>query len=172
MMQKKHIVITFIAVMILPAFDTCFKFFYGRSFLIERTSLTLNIGILSVVLLAFTAIYGMIYFAQKRKWTNFAKILCAIIFGWSISWLVGAPIKKQDRIFADSIVKNLSQENVLFVDASLRNGWELESLKEYELLGESPFNNVFIYKVTGNRSYLISIYLRPHKEVQVSSFGS
>lgn len=171
MMQKRHIVITFIAVMTLPAFDTCFKFFYGRSFLIERTSLTLNIGILSVVLLAFSVIYWMIYFAQKKKWTNFAKIPCVIIFVWSISWLVGAPIKEQDRIFADSIVKNIRQENVLFVDTSLRNDWELESFKEYELLGESPFNNVFIYKVTGNRIYLISIYLRPHKEIQISSFG-
>lgn len=171
MIQRKRIVIALVIAMTIPAVDTFFKYFYGRSFFVERSVLALNAGIFSAALLSFATIYGLIYFLQRKAWLSTAIILCVIASGWLISSWLGSPIKKQDRDFADSIVRNIKNENISFANSSLRNSWESESVEDFELIGESPFHNVFFYKLAGNKSYLVSIYIRPNKEIQINDFG-
>lgn len=172
MKRKRNIAAISVLIAIIAfAIDIQFKYFYGRSLIVERNSFTLNIGVVSVVALFFVVGYWVVYFWWKRAWQWIVVILAVIVFVEIVSYLIGSPIKARDRDFAYSIVNNAKEDEILFLDTSLKNNWRLESVKNFELIGESPFHNVFFYRMIGVGDYLVAVYIRPVQEVQIGDYN-
>lgn len=164
-----------LATLLVLAMDTQFKYVYGRAFFVEMDSIILNLGILSVVLVFCCLIYCICVLVGQRRWHIFCRLIAFLIAFGFVQNYFGEKYLVADKELSDNLVKiflkNPSVNWASFESQELAAKWREEGDGlGVDLIGSSPFHNLFTYKISGRLSYVVFVATRPEIEIRVSSF--
>ena len=154
------------------AFDVEFKYLYGRSIIVDRDSIYMNLGIISIILTLFGLFYLISFLCIKRR---FELILISLFALFAVQlglYFYGREFLRADREFADLLMKSKesisSVNNLSFNSVDVKRDWLSESSDvRVEFSGKSAFHNLFIYNAYGSNSYTVFVYIRPIVEVEI-----